>query len=169
MQSKKYIECGKIVNTHGCKGAVKAESWSNTERDLAQLKRVFLKEGEIFQELKVQKSSVFKQFVIFELKGIDDMDKAMLLKNKILYAAREDFKLAKGEYFLVDMIGLDVIDADTSHKYGKLKEIINRGASDIYVVTTEHGERMIPAVDEFVISVDIEKGIFVRPIEGMLD
>jgi ribosomal 30S subunit maturation factor RimM len=46
---------------------------------------------------------------------------------------------------------------------------MNRGASDIYVVDTPNGERMIPAVDEFVISIDIEKGIFVRPIEGMLD
>jgi len=47
--------------------------------------------------------------------------------------------------------------------------MINRGASDIYVVQTKNGERMIPAVDEFIISIDINKGIFVRPIEGMLD
>ena len=169
MQNKKYIECGKIVNTHGCKGAVKAESWSNSESDLAQLKRIFLPKGDAFEEFKVHKASVFKQFVIFELNGIDDMDKAMLLKNKIMYADREDFDLEDGEYFLVDMIGLDVIDADTAKKYGKLTDIINRGASDIYVVMTEHGERMIPAVDEFIISINIEKGIFVRPIEGMFD
>ena len=115
------------------------------------------------------KASVFKQFVILELSDIDDMDKAMLLKGKLLYAAREDFALEEGEFFLVDMIGLDVIDADNGIVYGKLTEMINRGASDIYVVQTKNGERMIPAVDEFIISIDINKGIFVRPIEGMLD
>ena len=166
---KKFIECGKIVNTHGCKGGIKAESWCNSEQDLAHLGRVFIQNGGTYAEYKVLKASVFKQFVIFELNGVDDMDKALLLKNKVLYACREDFQLEEGEYFLADMIGLDVIDADTAQKYGTLKEIINRGSSDIYVVDTENGERMIPAVDEFVISVDINKGVFVRPIEGMLD
>ena len=168
MSDKKYIECGEIVNTHGCKGGVKAESWCNSEKDLASLKRIFLIEDGKYIEHKVIKASVFKQFVIFELEGIDDMDKAMLLKRSVIYASRDDFKLDDGEYFLVDMIGLDVIDADSGEKYGTLKEIINRGAADIYVVKTPTGEGMIPAVDEFIISVDIEKGVFVRVIEGML-
>ena len=169
MTDKLYIECGKIINTHGCRGGVKAESWCNSEEDLAALKKVFVKNGETYEEYKVTKSAIFKQFVIFEFKGLDDMDKAMLLKNKTLYAKRSDFKLADGEFFLADMIGLDVLDADNGRVYGKLVEIINRGASDIYVVNTENGERMIPAVDQFIISVDIEKGVLVRPIEGMLD
>ena len=169
MAIKDYIECGKIINTHGCRGGVKAESWCNSEEDLAAFKRLFIKNGNEFEEYKVTKSAIFKQFVIFEFKGLDDMDKAMLLKNKTLYALRKDFKLEEGEFFLADMIGLEVIDADDGRVYGKLREIMNRGASDIYVVDTPTGERMIPAVDEFVISIDIEKGIFVRPIEGMLD
>ena len=169
MTDKLYIECGKIINTHGCRGGVKAESWCNSEEDLASLKKVFIKNAETYEEYKVTKSAIFKQFVIFEFKGLDDMDKAMLLKNKTLYAKRSDFKLDDGEFFLADMIGLDVIDADNGRVYGKLVEIINRGASDIYVVNTENGERMIPAVDQFIISVDIQKGVLVRPIEGMLD
>ncbi len=169
MKDNRYIECGKIINTHGCRGGIKAESWCNTEDDLADLKRVFIKNDASYEEYKVTKSSIFKQFVIFEFKGLDDMDRAMLLKNKTLYALRADFDLEDGEFFLADMIGLDVIDADTGKVYGKLKEIINRGASDIYVVATENGEKMIPAVDQFIISIDINSGIFVRPIEGMLD
>ncbi len=169
MAEKQYIECGKIVNTHGCRGEVKAESWCNSEDDLAALKRVFTEENKTFREFKVTRAAIFKQFVILGLSGIDDMDKAMLLKNKVLYAAREDFALEDGEFFLADMIGLDVIDNDSGKVYGKLKEIINRGASDIYVVDTPNGERMIPAVDEFVISIDINKGVFVRTIEGLLD
>ena len=169
MLDKQYIECGKIVNTHGCRGGIKVESWCNSEQELAGLKRLYLNESGSFIEHKVTRSAVFKQFVIFELNDINDMDAAMLLKGKTVYARRKDFKLDDGEFFLVDLIGLDVIDADNGKVYGKLKDIINRGASDIYVVTTEQGERMIPAVDEFIISVDINKGVFVRPIEGMLD
>lgn len=169
MIDKNYIECGRIINTHGCKGDVKAEAWCNSEKDLSSLKRVFFIENGTFTEHTVLNSSIFKQFVILSLSDIDDMDKAMSLKQKTIYAKREDFKLSDGEFFLVDMIGLDVFDADTGKKYGTLKDIINRGASDIYVVKTDAGEGMIPAVDEFIVSVDIGKGIFVRVIEGMFD
>ena len=164
-----YIECGKIINTHGAHGGVKIDPWCNTPKDLASLKRVFFLEGERYAEKKVLKSSVFKQFVISNIEGIDDMDKAMLLKNTVIYAAREDFKLADGEFFISDLEGLEVIDADNGTVYGTLSETINRGASDIYVVKTANGERMIPAVDEFIDRIDLEKGVFVRPIPGMLD
>ena len=170
MKKSGYIECGKIINTHSFRGAVKIDPWCNTPKDFTLLKRVFLQTADGgYTEKKVTHSSVFKQFVIAELEGVDDMDKAMLLKNTVLYAAREYFKLKAGEYFISDLEGLDVIDADTGKVYGTLLETVNRGASDIYIVKTEDGERMIPAVDEFIDKIDIEKGVFVRPIPGMFD
>lgn len=167
--SKEFLECAKIINTHGCHGDVKLESWCNTPQILAAIKNVYLKKGDEYVKLKVRKASVFKQFVISSLEGIDDMDKAMEMKGVTLYAKRADFKLKKGEYFIADIMGLDVINADTEQKLGTLKEVINRGSSDIYVVDTELGERMVPVVDEFVKKVDVEKGIYIKPIEGMFD
>lgn len=169
MQKSIYIECGRIVNTHGCRGGLKLESWCDSPGVLSGLKRIFLKKGEHYIQYKVKKSSIFRQFVLFELSGIDDMDKAMALKNTVVYAMREDFGLKDGEYFIADIIGVDVIDADNGKIYGKVSDITNRGASDIYVVETPDGERMIPAVKEFIDRVEPDKGLFVRPIEGLLD
>ena len=164
-----YIECGKVVNTHGCFGGLKLESWCNSPKELASLRRLYLKKGADYTEYKVIKASVFKQFVIVTLDTVNDMDAALALKGQTVYAKRSDFHLKKGEYFIADLIGLPVIDADTNKVYGTLSETINRGASDIYVVKTEDGERMIPAVEEFIDRIEIDKGIFVRPIAGMLD
>ena len=164
-----YIECGKVVNTHGCFGAMKLESWCNSPKELAGLGRLYLKQGATYTEYKVTKASVFKQFVIVTFDAVNDMDMALAMKGQTVYAKREDFHLKKGEYFIADLVGLPVIDADTNQMYGTLSETINRGASDIYVVKTEHGEKMIPAIPEFVDRIEMEKGIFVRPIEGMLD
>ena len=164
-----YIESGKVVNTHGCFGALKLESWCNSPKELAGLRRLYLKKGEVYTEYKVTKASVFKQFVIVTLDGVNDMDLALALKGQTVYAKRSDFHLKRGEYFIADLVGLPVIDADTGKVYGALSETINRGASDIYVVKTEDGERMIPAVPEFIDHIEIDKGIFVRPISGMLD
>ena len=169
MSESKYIECGKVINTHGCHGSLKLESWCNSPEDLAALKKIYFLENGDYSISKVQKSSVFKQFVIFTLDNVSSMDDALLLKGKTVYAKRDDFALEEGEYFLADLVGLDVIDDNSGKIYGKILEVINRGASDIYVVSTPDGERMIPVVPEFVQRVDISEGVFVTPISGMLD
>lgn len=169
MNSNGYIECGKIINTHGCYGALKLESWCNTPEELAVLKRLYIKKGETHFPLNVSKASVFKQFVIVTVDEVKSMDDAMALKGTVIYANRDDFSLEEGEYFIADLNGLPVIDANTKKQYGKIVEVINRGASDIYVVDTPNGERMVPVVPEFVSRVDINEGVFVTPIEGMLD
>ena len=166
---KKYIECGKIINTHGCKGGLKVEPWCNTPKDFSSLKKLFIQKKDNFIEYTVTKASIFKQFIVLELKEIQDMDVALNLKDEVLYALREDFQLEEGEFFLADLIGIDVIDAENGTVYGKVKDVINRGASDIYLIETPNGERMIPAVKEFIISIDINKGVFIHVIDGLLD
>ena len=104
MEKKRYIECGKIVNTHGCHGGVKLESWCDTPEDLASLPRIFTRSGMEYTEYKVKKASVFKQFVLFDLGDVSDMDAALALKGTVVYAAREDFELEDGAYFIADII-----------------------------------------------------------------
>ncbi len=168
MEKKNYLECAIIINTHGVRGDLKLESLCDSPAVLAGLKRVFFCDSGMYREVKVLHASVFKSFVLATLEGIGDMDKAMAQKGKTLYAAREDFKLKKGDYFIADLVGLPVIDNKDGKVYGKVSEVINRGASDIYIVKTDEGERMMPAVKEFVKRVDIEKGIFVEVIPGLL-
>ena len=168
MEKRRYLECAMIINTHGVRGDVKLESFCDTPAVLAKLKRVFFFEAGGYREVKVLSASVFKSFVLASLEGVDDRDKAMALKGKTLYAAREDFNLSEGDYFIVDLIGLDVIDEESGQVYGRVTNVINRGASDIYVVKTAGGERMMPAVEEFVKKIDVEKGIYVHTIPGLL-
>lgn len=164
-----YLECGKIINTHGVKGDLKLESYCDSPDILRDLTRIYLKEADDYRELKVLHASVFKEFVLMSLAGVNDFDSAVLLKNHTVYARRGDLPLEEGAYFIVDLIGLPVIDADSGKCYGILKDVSNLGASDIYTVKTEMGDRMMPAVDEFVDRVILGEGIYIRPIEGMFD
>jgi len=165
--NKNYLECGKIINTHGIKGAVKVESWCDSPYVLAELERVFLEKNGSFKEYEVIDASVFKRFVILELDGILTIEEAEKLKNRIIYLAREDMELEEGEVFIADLIGLPVVDVDSGVEYGKISDVMNTGASDIYVINTPNGEAMMPAVKEFVKEINLEKGIFIKPIEGM--
>ena len=144
------------------------ESLCDSPDVLADLKRVFVHENGKYREIKVIHTSIFKQFVLATLEGVTDMDQAAAMKGTTLYASRDDFELEEGDYFIADLIGLPVIDVDNGKTYGTVKEVINRGASDIYVVKTPNGERMMPAVEEFVKKIDLDKGIFVKTIPGLL-
>lgn len=168
MSKQPYLECGKIINTHGVRGTLKLESWCDTPAVLAGLARIWRKKGEEFLPLNVRRTSIFKQFVLAEIEGIDDLDAAMAMKGTVVYAAREDLDPGEG-FFIADLIGLPVKNAASGEIYGILTDVINRGAQDIYVIDTPVGERMMPAVEEFVRRIDLDEGIFVLPIPGMLD
>jgi len=166
---KEYLECGKIINTHGIAGAVKIDPWCDSPEVLASLKQVFIKRGESYEKVKVLRASVFKRFVIATLEGVNGIDGAQALRDTVLYAAREDIPLGDGDFFISDLVGLEVKDAGDGKVYGKLCGVINNGASDIYEIETPDGIKMMPAVPEFVVSVDPDKEILVSPIEGMFD
>ncbi len=166
---KKYLECGKIINTHGVKGAVKIESWCDSPEILADLPFIYFKINGGFERKAILSASVMKRHVLATIEGINDVDTAMSLKETVVYAERDDIPLEEGDYFIIDLVGLPVIDVDTEVKYGTVSDVFNAGASDIYTVKTDNGDRMIPAVPEFVIRIDLESGIYVRPIEGMFN
>ena len=164
-----YLECGKIINTHGVRGEVKLESYCDSPDILKNLSEVYLKEGTEYRKLSVRHASIFKAFVLMSLSGVDTLDDAIALKNRTVYAARKDLPIEEGSYFIVDLIGLPVIDADNGKVYGTLVNVTNLGASDLYTVKTESGERMMPAVKEFVDRVVLSEAIYIRPIAGMFD
>lgn len=165
----KELECGKIINTHGIAGDVKLESWCDSPEVLAAVKRLIIQTADGKNIYKVKKASVFKSFVIAKLEGVNDIDAAASLVGRTVYAEREELPLGDGDHFIADLVGLPVKDVDDGRVYGELREVINRGASDIYVIKTPDGERMIPAVDEFVKRIDIDDAIYIKPIGGMFD
>jgi len=169
MAKQKYIECGKIINTHGTDGAVKLDCWCDDPQILAGLSHIFVLDGDNYTKIKIIRASVFKQFVLMWLDGIDNIDKAAACKEKVVYALREEILVDNSSYFIVDLIGLPVIDEISGNEYGTLSDVFNPGSSDIYVIKTINGEKMIPAVKEYVKRIDPDKGIYIVPIEGMFD
>lgn len=163
-----YPECGRIINTHGCRGGVKIEPWCDSPAVFAALPAVYFKKGDRMQPVRVCRAAVLgNRFVSAELEGVTTMEAADALRGSILYAKRADLKIEEGALLIAEMIGLPVIDEKSGKRLGTLTDVIHPGATDIYVIATDKGEAMVPAVAEFVREVDIEKGIVIAPIEGM--
>lgn len=165
---KKYLEAGKIINKRGLKGELKVDSYCDTPEDFSDIKKFYLDEnGQSIY--RVITSKPYNGFVYLLLEGINTPELADKMRGRILYADRDDINIDEGSYFLDDLIGLSVYDVDTAKVYGTVSEITNHGASDIYTVDDGKNLYYLPGVDEFIIEIDLEKGIAVRPIPGIFD
>lgn len=165
---EKYLECGKIINTHGVRGAVKIESWCDTPDVVCSLEKMYYKKNDEYLPIKVEKASIHKGCALVYFEGIDTMEKAQLMKNRVVYADRDDIEIGDDRVFVADIIGLDVFDERNGNKLGVLTDLIESPASDIFCVKTENKEVLVPAVDEFIGHID-ESGVYLCPIPGMFD
>ena len=164
-----YLECGKIINIHGFRGTVKLESWCDSPDVLADLETLwFFKNGE-YMPRRVLHASVFRQFVLADLEGVTTEEAANALRGTVVYAKREDLPLEEGDVFIVDLIGLPVKHAETGELIGTLIDVNTNGARDLYVIRTQSGDFMVPAVEPLVARIDPDDAVFVNPIPGLLD
>ena len=166
---KEYLECGKILAAHGVRGVVKVEPWCDSPSVIVKLKNVYFKKGESYESCEVLGASASDSLVLLTLSCVDSREAAQALKNTVIYARREDIPVPKGRVLIADMIGLDVIDADSGRIYGTLTDVTDGVRHQIYTIKTKTGEVLFPAVSEFLEEIDTEKGVFIHVIPGFFD
>ncbi len=165
---KQYLEAGKIVATHGIRGEVRIEPWCDSADFIADLRRFYRADGSV---LEVESSRVHKSMLLAKFKGIDTVNQGDLLRGVVIYLNRDDVRLPRGRYFVQDLLGAQVEDADTGRVYGKIEEIFQTAANDVYRIRDDAGkDYLFPAVDAMIVSTDLEAGcVRVRPIKGIFD
>lgn len=157
---------GEVVSTFGHKGEVKVYPHTDFPERLASRKEVFMRlDGVEPHMLKIKKSRIHKTVVIIQFDGYNDMTDAESLRGAKLYTSKSArVPLPEDEFYIDDIIGVSVITSD-GDDLGVIKEVLRSPANDVYVTDNA----MIPAVKEFVVSLDIkEKKMVVKPIEGLV-
>ena len=164
------LQVGVITQTHGVRGEVKVFPTTDDVNRFKKLKQVILDTGKETMPLEIQSVKFFKQFGILKFKGIDNINDIEKYKRCSLYVTREHaVALEEDEYFIADMIGMEVCTED-GNIFGTLKDVIETGANDVYVIeNAEHGEVLVPAIKECIRSVDIEKGqMMIHLMDGLI-
>ncbi len=164
-----FLETGKIVGTHGVKGMVRIQLWADNQDFLSGFKKVYLdKDGN--DVLNIIKAAAHGNVCIAAFKGIDTIEAAEKLRNRVIYIARKDAKLPKGRYFIADLIGCKVYDADTSLLLGEISDISETGANDVWHIIQDGKEFLVPAIDDVLINIDIDnEKVIIRPLKGIFD
>lgn len=161
------ILIGKIVNAVGLKGEVKIYNYSDSHEIYENTNAVYVDD----ELMKVQRVRLQKNMVILKLEGIDDRNEAERAKGREIFVTEDDLpELEEGEYYIRDLIGMEVVLEDGSH-LGTMTDVLQNSPQDIFQLVTENGkEVLIPRVPEFVIDINTdERKITVRLIEGMLE
>lgn len=159
------LQIGEIVAPHGMKGHVRVKHWTDDLERLLEIDEVYL--GEDAMLWMIEESFIHKNLVVMKIQGIDTRDQSEALRGTILsipYEARK--QLQEDEFFLSDLIGLDVHTMDEVF-LGKVEDVISTGSHEVLVIANDEREIMIPFVREFVKDVSAD-GIIVDPIKGMI-
>lgn len=166
---KKYLEVGRICGTHALKGEVRVEAWADSPEFLCSFKNMYFDEGQ--KKLKVKGARVHKNIVILKIEGINSIEEADVLRGKVLYIDRNDVQLEEGRYFVQDLIGLKLIDADNGTEYGEICEVSSTYANDIYHIKRNDDKiDLIPAIDDVIAETNIEEGyVKIHRMKGMFD
>ena len=154
-----YVEAGEIVTTHGVRGEVKVLCWLDDPEMLCDFDRCRIDGKEYTMEtVRVQKTCN-----LVKLSGVDTMEAAQALRGKILELYRED--IDEEVIFAAELIGMEVFSE--GNKIGKITDVLDYPGNSVYVVKGQY-EYMIPAVNQFILSTDMEKNeMQVKLIEGM--
>lgn len=167
---EQLLQVGVISSTHGVRGEVKVFPTTDDVKRFKKLKKVILDTGKEQLPLEIEGVKFFKQFVILKFRGIDNINDIEKYKGKSLLVDREHaVKLKKDEYFIADMIGMDVF-TEEGGLFGALKDVMETGANDVYIIEMTDGkEVLVPAIKQCILDVDIEnRKMVIHLLEGLV-
>jgi 16S rRNA processing protein RimM len=159
---------GKIRRPHGVAGEALVEIHTDFPERLAPKTLVFV--GAAHQPLTIRKRRPHKDGLLLTFEDITTPEQVGLLRNQMLSIPAVDRPpLPEGEYYHHQILGLSVVD-ENGQELGKLAEILETGANDVYVVTRDDGtELLLPAISDVVLDVDLpRKTMRVHLLPGLI-
>ena len=164
------ITIGTVVGTHGVRGTLKVKPTGSFPERFLELKQVVLVAGAVTKTYAVQNAKLAGQLVHLTLDGITSLEDAKLYKSALLQVPDEEaYPLPDGYYYHHQLLGLAVVDQNIG-LLGHLKEILETGAHDVYVVAGKNKDYLLPAIPQVIRSVELEEQIMrVEMLPGLED
>ncbi len=166
-----YLRVGVITTTHGINGGVKVFPTTDDAARFLDLAEVLLDTGKGTIPLEIENVSFFKNQVILKFKGLDSIEAVEKYRGHDLLVTRENaVPLEEGEFFFCDIIGSTVYE-ENGNKFGILKDVLETGANDVFVVEIPEGkEVLLPLIDDCIKEVNVEeKKIVAYIMPGLMD
>jgi 16S rRNA processing protein RimM len=168
MNKPRYLIVGRVLKPWGYRGEMKVEILTDFPERFASLRSVFL--GDDAKPFSVARTHLHGNSVLLKLDGIDSPESAAKLRDQLVQVAIEDaVTLPSGKVFLYQLLGVRVRTID-GQALGEIKDVLETGANDVYVVHDGAREILLPAIPQVVKQIDLERGeMVVELMEGLIE
>lgn len=166
---KPFLEAGEFVTTHGITGELRLYPWCDGPGFLSGFTKLYLDEnGKKHLKVKIRPH---KNMCIVKIEDVDTIEQARAYIGKTTWISRQEADLPAGRWFVQDIIGACVKDADTGEEYGCISSVTHPGSHDVFEIKRPDGSiSLFPAVEPFLCELDVDgEQVKVRPIPGMFD
>ncbi|MCY3832142.1 MAG: ribosome maturation factor RimM [Chloroflexi bacterium] len=168
----RYLVIGEILRPHGLRGELRTRVLSDNPERISQLKTVYL--GDSPEAANLDRRALVglrfnKEYALLQVAGCGDRNEAELLRGKlVMISVEQAAPLEADQYYLFQLLGLKVIAGDV--EIGTVKEVLQTGANDVYIVESEtFGEVLIPAHEETILNIDFDaESITMQLPDGLL-
>lgn len=172
MDQERYFTVGKLVNTHGLRGEVRVVSTSDfPDERFRKGNELFLFHPSLDRPLKLKVSTrrTHKEFEILSFQGYANINDIEKYKGGELKIPESDLmELEEDEFYIHELIGCEVI-TDEGEELGKITDVLQTGANDVWVVKGKRGEVLLPYIDDCIKEVDVaNKRVVCHLMEGLL-
>jgi len=166
---RELFPIGRVVKPHGVKGKIKVEYFGEDLSRFSDYREILIQDRtggtQSYEVLEVGQQP---HRLILRLKGVESIEEAVPLLGKEIFIRKEQLPdLNEKEYYWFDILGM-VVETGEGKRIGKVKEILPTGANDVYVVEGKRGEICLPATEEVIQSIDVERKVMkVIRMEGL--
>lgn len=167
---EKFIIVGRVGRPHGIRGQVRINLLTDWPDRFQAGRSLYLEGDEVKGRWVTLEDVSFSGHVaLVKLKGVNSRTDAEEIKNyDVMILADDRPKLEKDQYYVADLIGLQV-QTKAGEYAGEIIDVLQNTAQDIYVIQNAGREYMVPAVKQFIKRVDISKGVvIIDPVEGLI-
>lgn len=163
-----YLVVGYLRRPHGVHGEIIMDLHTDFPERLKTGNTLFA--GEAHRPVSLTGIRAHGTGRLVKFAGVESPEAAGQFRNQWLFVKRADVPTpAEGQLYQHQLFGLEVRDED-GRQLGRLTEIIETGANDVYVVTDENGrEVLLPAIPPVILAIDLERRTMrVHVLEGLM-
>ena len=174
---EQLLRIGVITRPHGVHGEVKVYPTTDYPERFEEVDHVIIKNDKVEIAAQIESVKYFKNMAIVKFSCFNSPEEAQKTAGSDVMISREQAQpLEEGEYYIADLIGCSVYADDMSdslagRKLGKVVDVLQTGANDVYVVETDNRQQLLfPVIPDCIKNVDIEANrITVHVMKGLLD
>lgn len=172
MSEPRYLSVGEVIRPHGVRGELRVRILTEYPERLHLHTHFYLAHpasAERVRRYAVEKMRFHRDVLLLKLEGCNDRTTAETLRGMLVQIPLEDaVPLEEGEYYLFQLLGVEV-ETESGEWLGRVVEVLETGANDVYVVRGPRGEVLVPAIGEVVRQLDLAaKRMVIHLLPGLL-